>query len=66
MVAEIGNKDVVFDIPSVKEEAGFNMVTKSIFSVDKLKSLGWNIHGYMKDKMISTIAEIKRISIQTN
>lgn len=40
--------------PSAAEKAVFNVVTKSIFSVDKVKSLGWNISGSLKDKMIST------------
>lgn len=61
LVAEIGNQKVVFNIPSCAEKSGFNVVTKSIFSVEKLKSLGWNIHGNMKDKMISTIAEMEDI-----
>ena len=40
--------------PSAAEKAVFNVVTKSIFSVDKVKSLGWNISGSLKDKMVST------------
>ena len=62
LVAEIGKQKVVFDIPSASEKAGFNVVTKSIFSVSKVKSLGWNISGSMKDKMISTINEAILIS----
>lgn len=59
MIAEIGNKKVVIDIPSESEKAGFNVVTKSIFSTAKLENLGWTIAGSMKEKMKTTIEEIK-------
>lgn len=55
MIAEIGGKKVVFDLPSDLEKAGFNIVTKSVFSTEKLEELGWNIKGCMKDKIESTI-----------
>lgn len=55
MIAEIGGKKVVFDLPSDLEKAGFNIVTKSVFSTEKLEKLGWNIKGCMKDKIESTI-----------
>ena len=49
MIAEIGGKKVVIDLPSDLEKAGFNVVTKSVFSSFKIRDLGW----YPKD----TIAE---------
>lgn len=55
MIAEIGGKKVVIDIPSEEEKAGFNVVTKSIFSTEKIESLGWTVDGTMKDKMRSII-----------
>lgn len=57
MVASIGGRKVVVEIPSDAEKAGFNVVTKSIFSIEKLKALGWVVKGCMKDKMTSTIKE---------
>lgn len=55
MIAGIGGKKVVIDLPSDVEKAGFNVVTKSVFSTKKLESLGWNVEGTMKDKMLNTI-----------
>ena len=41
IVAHIGGKKVVIDIPSGEEKKGFNIVNKSIFSTKKLEGLGW-------------------------
>lgn len=41
MVAQIGDRKVVFDLPNADEKKGFNPVRKSVFSTDKLFSLGW-------------------------
>lgn len=59
MIAEIGGKKVVIDLPSDAERKGFNVVTKSIFSTDRIEKLGWKISGSMKDKLVSTISQIK-------
>lgn len=55
MIAEIGGKKVVIDLPSDAEKAGYNVVTKSVFDTVKLSSLGWRISGTMKEKMCNTI-----------
>lgn len=56
MIAEIGNKKVIVDMPSEAEKKGFNPVTKSVFSTDKIESLGWKLSkGSMIDKMRKTI-----------
>lgn len=55
MIAGIGGKKVVIDLPSDAEKAGFNVVTKSVFSTEKLESLGWSVEGNMKSKMEATI-----------
>lgn len=55
IIAKIANKKVVMDLPSDIEKAGFNIVTKSVFSTNKIKSLGWSIDGNMEDKLRSTI-----------
>lgn len=59
MIAEIGGKKVVIDLPDNTEKAGFNIVTKSVFSTEKLESLGWQVLGTMKEKMESTINRIR-------
>ena len=41
ITAAIAGKKVVIDIPDADEKKGFNIVTKSVFSTDKLENLGW-------------------------
>lgn len=61
MVASIGGKKVVIDLPSDQEKAGYNVVTKSVFATDKLQSLGWKPMSTMRENMEHTIEETKRI-----
>ena len=60
MIAKLGNKRVVIDIPSETEKAGYNIVTKSIFSNERLKELGWRPMSTMEDNMISTIEHVRK------
>lgn len=55
MIARIGNRQVVFDLPTDAEKAGYNQVTKSVFSTDRLKSLGWHTTESMSDNIEKTI-----------
>lgn len=57
MIAEIGGKKIVLDLPSEVEKACFNVVTKSVFSTDKLQNLGWIVKGSMHDNLVCTINE---------
>jgi len=41
LIARKAGKRVLFKIPSEREKMGFNPVTKSVFSVEKIKELGW-------------------------
>ena len=41
IVAKLGNKEVIIQQPNEIEKTGFNKVKKSIFSIDKIKELGW-------------------------
>ena len=59
MIAEIGNKKVIIDLPSDIEKAGYSVVSKSVFSTDKLKGLGWKTYSNIKEQMKSTIQEIQ-------
>lgn len=43
MIAEIGGKKVIIDIPSHIERQGFNVVTKSVFDTIRLQNLGWEV-----------------------
>lgn len=59
MIAEIGGKKILFELPSDAEKAGYNVVKKSVFSTEKLQSLGWKIQGDMFSKMSATISYVK-------
>ena len=59
MIATIGGKKVKIDLPTDAEKAGFNVVTKSVFSTDELEGLGWCVVGSMRNKMETTINEVR-------
>lgn len=58
-IARLSNRKVIQQEPSNIEKAGYNIVTKSIFSTDKIEKLGWKIEGSFTEKMTSTIEECK-------
>lgn len=60
MIARIAGRKVVMEIPSDAEKAGYNTVTKSVFSTTKIKNLGWIIEGTMEEKMKETIKEMNK------
>lgn len=60
MVAEMGQKHVIIDIPSDVEKKGYNPVTQSVFSTKKLEEIGWGITGNMREKVRHTVDECKR------
>ena len=55
MIASIGKKKVVFDIPTSDEKRGYNPVSQSVYCVDKLKQLGWGVYRDMYSNILSTI-----------
>ncbi len=57
-VAAIGGRNVVFDIPDADEKKGFNVVAKSVFSTDKVVSLGWHSMSHIKEGLKKTIGEL--------
>ena len=62
MIAKIGQKKVIIDSPSITEIKGFNKVTRSVFSTQKIKSLGWKPQkGGMEVKMTKTIEYFSKI-----
>lgn len=58
MIAAIGHKRVVMQLPPDSEERGYNPVTKSVYDTKKLLSLGWTpSHSSMEENMTTTIYE---------
>jgi len=60
IIAEIGGKKVVIDVPEADEKKGFNVVTKSVFSTDKLECLGWDMVSNIHENMITIINVLKK------
>lgn len=58
IIAEIGGKKVVMDLPSDMEKKGFNVVTRSMFSIEKIKTLGCVALTSIKEGLIKTFREI--------
>ena len=58
-IATIGGRKVVIDISDVDEKRGFNPVTKSVFSTEKLESLGWRPQNHISEGIEKTINEIR-------
>lgn len=57
-IASIGGRRVVIDVPDADEKRGFNPVTKSVFSIEKLELLGWNPYIHILEGFEHTICEI--------
>lgn len=62
MLADLGNCKVIMEVPSEQEKRGYNPVSKSVFSVSKLESLGWKVSGSMKEKIAKTVNYLKNKS----
>lgn len=65
-IAQIGQKKVVMDIPDEIERKGFNVVTKSIFSTQKLEKLGWHPLFSIEDGLKHTVDECKKRKHERN
>ena len=59
IIADIGQKNVVVDVPDADEKSGFNIVKKSVFSTNKLESLGWTPRVHIAEGLTNTIRELR-------
>ena len=59
MIAGIGGRRTVMQLPAEEERRGYSVVKHAVFSTRKLEALGWSADGEMKDKIRSTIMEVK-------
>lgn len=57
IIADIGGKKVVIDIPESDEKKGYNVVTRSVFSTEKLERLGWKAKIGIYEGLEKTIKE---------
>lgn len=59
IIASIGGRKVVLNIPDSEEKIGYNVVRKSVFSTSKLESLGWISRNTIINGLKKTISELK-------
>lgn len=62
-IAKISKRRVVFGLPDIAEKRGFNPIPRSIFSTNKIESLGWKIKGNFETKLETTIKEREKTSL---
>ena len=60
-IADLGGRKVVIDVPDTDEKRGFNPVTKSVFSTEKLETLGWKANTSIKTGLLHTVSELKLV-----
>ena len=60
-IADIGGKRVLRVNANVAEKSGFNPVTRSVFNVERLCSLGWAPLSPFRLNLESTIEELTRL-----
>lgn len=62
LIAGIGGRKVVVSIPEDSEKAGYSVVSKAIFSTEKLGKLGWNTMGSLKVNLENTIHFLQKLN----
>ena len=61
LIADIGGKKVVFEVPDAVEAAGYSKATKARLDGHKLSALGWKPHYDIKTGMERTISILKSL-----
>lgn len=59
MIAHAAGRKVLIELPPESESRGYNRVTKSLFSINKLEGLGWSVIGNMSDKLLKTVEKAR-------
>ncbi len=59
LTASAVGKKVIIDVPDEMERQGYNPVTKSVFSTDKLEALGWKPLTHIEEGIGKSMRELK-------
>lgn len=59
IIAKVGNKKVVIDLPTEEEKKGYNPVPESVFCTEKLERLGWKANTSIMNGLMNTINELQ-------
>ena len=64
IIAKIGRRLVVKNIPNENERHGFNVVSKSVFSIEKIKKLGWEPQVDIYTGLHNTIEYVGKLDLE--
>lgn len=56
------NKEVIFDLPSETERAGYSTATKALLDNNKIKQLGYNVEQDFNNRINDTIKILKKVN----
>ncbi len=59
--SNISNKEILYDLPTIEEQASFNKMTNSTLDATKLENLGWKAVFDINDSVYNTVFSIKDI-----
>jgi nucleoside-diphosphate-sugar epimerase len=59
LIASVGNKKVIFELPNETEKKGFSKATKAIINPTKLNNLGYIPITHIEDGIKNTIIMLK-------
>jgi nucleoside-diphosphate-sugar epimerase len=54
-IASVGNRKVVFDIPTNEEQRGYSVISRSVLNAEKLEGLGWQAKYSLSEGIKRTI-----------
>ena len=60
-IAKIVGTEVMFDLPSEAERAGYSTATKAIMNGEKIKALGFNVPSNFEERLRETIEVLREI-----
>ncbi|MDR0443430.1 MAG: NAD-dependent epimerase/dehydratase family protein [Treponema sp.] len=60
VLSEYSGKEIVFDMPSVTEAAGYSKVTKALLDNSKISEFGWGAKYSMRDGIIKTVEILRQ------
>lgn len=64
LIAAYNGKEVVFEIPDMKEAAGYSTATKARLNGNKLVELGWKPHFAIQEGIVRTIDILKNMQAE--
>jgi len=61
VLSEYTAKEIIFDVPSSVESAGYSKATKALLDNTKLRELGWEAHYPIKDGIVRTVEIFRNV-----